>query len=150
MSNGHPFPSQGWADAFKDAVNANETYRKHGKPWTFGKVAMAVKAEPGKGIPEDAGFILDVHEGQCRGIEYREGMDAMNEAPFVIVADYQRWLTVIGGEVDPIKAMMEGKLKLVKGALPTMLRFVESSRALVNSATEVATDLDAPPERPTA
>ncbi len=150
MSNGHPFPSQAWADAFRDAVNQNEAYQKHGKPWTFGKVAMAVKAEPDKGIPDDAGFVLDVHQGECRGVDYVKGMDAMQEAPFIIVASYDRWLTVIAGDVDPIKAMMEGKLKLVKGALPTMLRFVESSRALVNSATEVATDLDAPPEPPSA
>ena len=147
---GHPFPSQSWADAFREAVNQNETYRKHGKPWTFGKVAMAVKATPDKGIPDDAGFVLDVHEGQCRGITYVRGLEAMEEAPFIIVAAYDRWLTVIRGEVDPIKAMMEGKLKLVKGSLPTMLRFVESSRALVNSATEVDTDLDASPEPPQA
>ncbi len=145
---GHPFPSRGWADAFRDAVNQNETYRKHGKPWTFGKVAMAVKATPERGIDDAMGFVLDVHQGECRGIEYVKGLGAMDAAPFVIVADYDRWLSVIRAEVDPIKAMMEGKLKLTKGALPTMLRFVESSRALVNSATAVDTDFDAAPQPP--
>ena len=143
---GHPFPSQAWTDAFAEAVNRNEAYQKHGKPWTFGSVAMVVKANADRGIPEDAGMILDVHEGQCRGAAYVKGMDAVQEAPFIIVADYDRWTQVIAGEVDPIKAMMEGKLKLVKGSLPTMLRFVESSRALVDSATEVDTDLSLPPE----
>ena len=61
-------------------------------------------------------------------------------SPFVIVAPYERWKKVIDGELDPIKAMMEGKLKMTKGHLPTMLRFVLSSRALVTSATDVATE----------
>ena len=43
------------------------------------------------------------------------------------------------GMHDPIKAMMQGKLKLTKGHLPTMLKYVESSRQLVVSATMVET-----------
>jgi hypothetical protein len=35
---------------------------------------------------------------------------------------------------------MEGKLKLTKGHLPTMIRFVESSRQLVMSASRVPTE----------
>ena len=143
---GHPFPSAAWTEAFAAAVEANERYRQHGKPWTFGKVAMVVKADARRGIEQDAAMILDVHEGRCRGAAYVKGMDAVGEAPFVIVADYDRWTQVIAGEVDPIKAMMEGKLKLTQGHLPTMLRFVESSRALVDSATRVDTDLTLPPE----
>lgn len=135
----HEFPSEEWTQAFAVAVNDNEDYRKHGKPWTYGAVAMVISKNPELGIEEDTGMILDVDQGVCRGTQYVKGMDAVQEAPFVIVAPYDRWKQVIRGEVDPIKAMMEGKLKMTKGHLPTMLRFVESSRALVVSATKVPT-----------
>jgi putative sterol carrier protein len=46
---------------------------------------------------------------------------------------------VIEGKLDPMKAMMEGKLKLSRGDLPTIIRFVEPSRALVASARKVPT-----------
>ena len=135
----HAFPSEEWTQAFAEAVNGNEDYRKHGKPWTYGSVAMVIAKDPALGIEEDTGMILDVDRGVCHGTRYVKGLDAVQEAPFVIVAPYERWKQVIRGEVDPIKAMMEGKLKMTKGHLPTMLRFVESSRALVVSATKVPT-----------
>ncbi|HJL01894.1 MAG TPA: SCP2 sterol-binding domain-containing protein [Polyangiaceae bacterium LLY-WYZ-15_(1-7)] len=135
----HEFPSQEWTDAFKDAVNANEDYRTHGKPWTFGAVAMVCEKDPSLGLDDDMAMYFDVHEGECRGATLSKGRASVEHAPFVIVAPYARWKEVINGEVDPIKAMMEGKLKMTKGHLPTMLRFVESSRALVVSATKVPT-----------
>ena len=60
----HPFPSEQWTTAYKDAVNANAAYRVAGKDWTFGPVAFVVSKEPEKGIPEDVGMILDVGGGE--------------------------------------------------------------------------------------
>jgi putative sterol carrier protein len=135
----HVFPSEEWVSAYKHAVNDNPAYREAGKPWTFGKVAMVVRADAAIGLHEDTGMILDVEAGTCRGTEFVKGMDAVQVAPFIIVAPYAQWKEVIEGKVDPIKAMMQGKLKLTKGHLPTMIRFVESSRQLVNSAVRVPT-----------
>jgi putative sterol carrier protein len=135
----HTFPSKEWTDAYADAVNANEKYREHGKAWTFGSVAMVIEADAKRGLTEDTGMILDVAEGTCRGTAYVHGMDAVAEAPFIIVASYDQWKEVLRGDLDPIKGMMQNKLRLTKGHLPTMLRFVESSRQLVVSASNVPT-----------
>jgi len=135
----HKFPSAEWTAAYKDALNANPAYRKAGKDWTHGAVAMVIKAEPSIGIERDVAMILDVHEGVCRETRYVSA-DQAQEAPFVIVADYARWKQVIQREIEPIKAMMQGKLKLTKGHLPTIVRYVESSRQLVESASQVATE----------
>ena len=61
------------------------------------------------------------------------------EAPFVIVADYARWKTVIKKELDPIKGMMQNKLKLTKGHMPTIVKYVQSSRELVETTSRVDT-----------
>lgn len=134
------FPSPEWTAAYRDAVDASEAYRTHGKPWTFGAVAFVVKADPSLGLPEEQSMLLDVHEGRCRGTTHFIGRAGVADAPFVVVADYARWKACLRGEIDPIKGMMEGKLKLEKGHLPTMLRFVESSRALVKAAQVVPTE----------
>lgn len=136
----HRFPSEEWTQAYKDAVNNNGAYRTAGKEWTFGSVAMVISKDPSLGIDDDVGMILDVSEGQCHGTEFVKGMHRVQGAPFIIVAPYSEWKTVITGGLDPIKGMMQGRLKLTKGHLPTMLRFVESSRQLVNSAAQVPTD----------
>jgi len=85
-------------------------------------------------------MVLDVHQGECRGARYVEGVQDPEDAAFVIVASYACWKDVIEGKLDPIKGMMEGKLKLTRGHLPTIIRFVESSRQLVVSACKVPTN----------
>ncbi len=121
------------------ALNNNPAYREVGKPWTFGSVAMIVRSDPANGLAQDAGIILDVHRGVCRGARFVAAIDDPVEAEFVIVASYARWKDVIEGKLDPIRGMMEGKLKLARGDLPTIIRFVEPSRMVVASASKVPT-----------
>ena len=135
----HRFPSKEWTDALKVALNNDRAYREVGKPWTFGSVAMIVRSDPANGVDRDAGMILDVHRGECRGARFVEEVDDAVEAEFVIVASYARWKEVIERKLDPIKGMMEGKLKLVRGHLPTIIRFVEPTRIVVASASKVPT-----------
>ena len=134
------FPSKEWTEALKVALNNDRAYREAGKPWTFGSVAMVVRSDPANGLEKDAGMILDVHQGECRGARFVEGVDDSVEAEFVIVASYARWKEVIERKLDPIRGMMEGKLKLVRGDLPTMIRFVEPARIVVASASKVPTE----------
>ena len=135
----HEFPSAAWTAAFKDAINANDVYAKHAADWTHGSVALVCSKEPALGIDDDVVMVLDTHQGRCREATYATGLGAADAAAFVIVAPYERWREVIGGTIDPIKGMMQGRLKLTKGHLPTMLKYVESSRALVTSAAKVPT-----------
>jgi putative sterol carrier protein len=133
------FPSPEWVAAYKDAINANLEYAKAGKDWTHGVVAMVVKAEPTLGIPEDLAMWLDVHEGRCRDCKLVSRQEADEKAPFVVVASYAQWKQVIKKEVDPTKALMQGKLKLAKGHMPTMVKYVNASKQLVESTTRVPT-----------
>ena len=132
------FPSPEWATAYKDALNSNPTYQTAGKDWTHGVVAMVVKADPALGIAEDTALWLDVNAGECRSCTLMPASQAQ-EAAFIIVADYARWKAVIKKELDPIKGMMQGKLKLTKGHMPTIVKYVQSSRELVETTSRVAT-----------
>jgi putative sterol carrier protein len=74
----------------------------------------------------------------CRDCKLVPSKDAQ-AAAFVIVADYARWKSVIRKELDPIKGMMQGKLKLTKGHMPTIVKYVNASRELVESTARVPT-----------
>lgn len=136
----HRFPSEEWAEAYKNALNHSKAYREACREWTFGNVAIIVQCDLSIGIEHDVGIIVDVHRGECRGAKFVECAGAPIDAGFVIAGSYQRWKDVIERGLDPIKALMEGKLKLRKGHLPTMIRFVESSRQLVATAARVPTE----------
>lgn len=135
----HRFPSAEWAEAYRTALNNNPAYRDAGKCWTFGTVAIIVRGDPAIGLPRDVGVVLDVHGGECHAAAFVEGIDCSEAAEFTFVASYTRWQEVIEGKLDPIKGLMEGKLKLGRGHLPTIIRFVEAARQLVVSASKVPT-----------
>lgn len=134
------FPSEAWTAAYRNAINQNRAYREAGTAWTFGSVAMVVVPDSAEAALQPAGMVLDVHQGECRTARYVEGDEDPKDAEFVIVAPYARWKDVIEGRLDPIKGMMDGKLRLTRGHLPTIIRFVESARQLVASASRVPTE----------
>ena len=90
----HVFPSAEWVAAYRDAINASEGYRRAGREWTHGVVAMVVKADPSLGIASDMAMMLDVHQGECRSATLVDGSES-STAAFVIVSDYPRWKSVL-------------------------------------------------------
>jgi putative sterol carrier protein len=136
----HLFPSDAWASAYQGAVNQNPQYKTAGKDWTHGKVALVVKADPSIDIAEDMAILLDVNAGSCHAATYMPGARAREGAAFAVEGPYDNWKTLIVENQDPIKALMQGRFKLTKGHLPTLIRYVESSKQLLASAQHVATE----------
>jgi putative sterol carrier protein len=132
------FPSAEWCAAYKDAINANANYAAAGRDWTHGAVAMVVSADPAIGIAQDTAMWLDVHQGRCNDCRLVSREEA-EKAAFVLVGSYARWKEVIRKLLDPTKGMMQNKLKLTKGHMPTMVKFVTASKELVESTTRVPT-----------
>ncbi len=131
------FPSAEWTKAYMDVLNADPGYKVAGAPWTAGALTFVVKAEPTVGLNEDVAFILDVHQGVCRDARIAS-MEEGAKQPFVITGSYAQWKSVIRKELDPVKAMMQGKLKL-KGNLPMIVRNVKAAQSLVENASKVDT-----------
>jgi putative sterol carrier protein len=132
------FPSAEWVAMYQEAINGNPAYKVGGANWDKGVVALICKAKPDFGLAEDTGIWLDLHKGVCREAKMVPAADAA-KAPFCITGEYARWKQVIRKELDPITGMLQGKLRL-KGDLPTIVRFVDASKALVESAGRVATE----------
>src|SRR5690242_13711541 len=94
------FPSEAWARAYAEAINQNPAYRKTAANWTEGAIALVCKPEPSVGITEPQAMVLDLEKGACKGVTYVTDPAQFMQTPFVIEATYERWKSVIRGEID--------------------------------------------------
>lgn len=138
------FPSDEWIAIYRDRINASADYREAAATWE-GAISFVFEAEPDRGVPEDLWAILDLWHGECREARMLSAEDGAR-APFVLRAPYSRWKDVLRGDLDPVKGMMQGKLK-VQGDLATIVRYVRAANELVHLTMEVPTTFR--DERPT-
>lgn len=132
------YPSKEWLELYVEQINSSKEYEEAATTWE-GDVTFCFQGEPDKGVPEDIYAWLDLWHGKCREGKYDVPTEDGENAKFVIKAPYSRWKEVIRKELDPIKGMMQGKLKLT-GDLPTIVRYVKASNELVNLAAKVPTE----------
>ena len=131
------FPSEEWMRIYADLINGSQEYREAAASWED-PISFVVEAEPDKGVGEDAWARLDLWRGECRSAGMVSALEGAS-APLVIRAPYTRWKQVLRGELDPIKGMMQGKLK-VQGNLPTIVRYVRAANELVHLTSLVPTE----------
>ena len=131
------FPSAEWLDEYVVRINQSKEYQEAAATWE-GDVAYVFEAEPDKNVPDELWAWLDLWHGECRQGKLVDAAEG-EKAKFIIRAPYSRWKEVINKELDPVKGMMQGKLKLTKGHMPTMVKYVNASKQLVESTSRVAT-----------
>ena len=123
-----------WADAFKSEINASPKYRAAAEKWE-GTVGLVVLAEPDKNVPEDQGIFLDLWHGEAREVRIVSRAKA-EEADYAITASYSRWKQVATKQLDPIKGIVLGRLKL-RGNFAVLVRYTKASQELTECTTRV-------------
>src|SRR5215470_5814318 len=131
------FASQPWFEAFAEQINASAHYREAAADWE-GDIAFRIMAEPDRNVPADLYGYLDLWHGACRSGKVIDATEAA-AAAYTIAAPFSRWKDVVEGDLDPIKGMMQGKLR-VRGDLPTIVRYVKAANELVRLTGRVDTD----------
>lgn len=127
-----------WIAAFESELQGDAEYTKAGKGWE-GAVALHILADPDIGLAEDSWLLLDLHDGVCRSIKAVSPAEG-EAAPYIISGRYPSWKQVLLKELGPVKGMMTGKLKLVKGSLGNITRYLKATQVIVESATRVDTE----------
>jgi putative sterol carrier protein len=130
------FPTDPWFQELITRINGSHEYREAAVDWE-GDIAFVIEAEPDRGVPEDVWGLLDLWHGECRGgglIDAERGA----RAQYTLRAPYSRWKEVVRGELDPIKGMMQGKLRVL-GDLPAIVRQVRAANELVELTLQVDT-----------
>ena len=125
-----------WIDAYRGQVRESPSYRKAAATWE-GDITLVIQEDASRAFPSDLYVYMDLRHGECRDIRLVDA-DAGNKAKFIITGGYARWKQVIRGELEPIKALMQGKLRL-KGNLAYIVRYVAAAKELVSCTTQVPT-----------
>lgn len=128
------WPGEEWMAEYRDLINQSAEYREAAHDWE-GVVVYHFQAEPDKGLGEDVYGWFDLWHGECRDAKQVPAEDAL-KAEFVVSAPYSRWKQVIRKELEPMRAVMQGHLKL-KGDLPKAVRYTKASMVLQDIATKV-------------
>lgn len=126
--------SDEWVNRFREAVQESPSYKQAAKTWE-GDLTLVIQADPQGGIESDLYLYMDLWHGDCRDMRL-VSKEKGEKAKFVITGAYDRWKQVAKGELEPIKGMMQGKLKL-KGDLPYIVRYVQAAKELVTCTSKI-------------
>jgi len=137
------FLSVAWAGELQQRINSSEKYRTAGAKWEGG-VGLLVR---GEGVP--VGVALDLSGGVCHGAKpIASGVP--EELRLVLEGDLATWKLLLGGGMEPVSAVLRGKLKLVRGSLTELLPQAEGAKQLLLAAREIETRFrdESAPESP--
>lgn len=124
-----------WAQACCRALNDSGAYRDSAATWE-GAIVLAMSADPAQGVADDRAVYIDAHRGACRGARVATEEET-GSAPFVFRADPATWKRLLAGHVEPVSAVMQGKLRLVRGNLFTLAKYAQAAKDMVAAAATV-------------
>jgi len=129
------FPSMEWAEALKEVINSDPEIREAGKDLEADAVLVI---EPGGGLKER--FIVYV-KGSGGVIEEVRQLQSPDEVPakFVTSAEYPVWKSIIKGELDGVKALLMGKIKL-KGDMKEVIKRAKDQQLMMKALSKVKTE----------
>jgi putative sterol carrier protein len=129
--------SEAWAREWCRILNDSDAYRQAGAAWT-GAIALVLDADPARGVTAPRAVHLDLAGGSCQ--EARATSGAVPAAtPTVIGASPEIWRRVLAGDIDPLFAIMGGRLQLRSGSLAGLMPHARGAKELVACAREVPT-----------
>lgn len=124
-----------WAAACCRAIDASAQFRSAAAEWEDA-VVLVMTADAGTGVPRERAYFLDLWRGRCRGV-HAATPEEMRETPYVLAASPDAWRRILGGQLEPVAALMTGKLRLLRGNLFSLARHASAAKALVEAAGEV-------------
>jgi putative sterol carrier protein len=129
------FPSEGWAVAFRDALNANPDYAEAAKAWE-GDFLLTVLPEPD--YPRGLAIHLELAHGTCTSARFVTDPTQVR-SEFVVESTRGNWERLLRGEIDPIQGIMSGTFRL-KGNMLKAMRFQRAAKEMLDTAARVPRD----------
>lgn len=127
------FLTEEWVQQIPQAINTNASYQKAAKSISD-RMAFIVKGKHPAADGDETHFFLEIKNGKC--------VDAAREkrtkADFFLTGSYDNWKAVLQGEMDVIKAVTAGRIKM-KGSMLRMLKNAIPTAKLVGCFQTVPT-----------
>ena len=133
--------SAGWAEAWREALNANETYRRAAAAWE-GAVALVMHPDASSGVRERRAVYLEPFRGGCRAARVASEAD-LAAAEYVFEAEAGVWRDLLTSGGSPFMALITGRLALTRGRLSALLPFAAAANELMATALHVRSEFPA-------
>jgi putative sterol carrier protein len=126
-----------WVGEWEKYIQNDEKYKAVAIPDWEHPIVIHLQKNPAFGVDQDIYVKMDLwHNGACRSIRFIPSTAVGQPGHFVITGTIERWIAVGRKQLDVVKGMMQGKLKL-KGDLPSIVKAVKASVRLVETVGEV-------------
>lgn len=126
-----------WVKEWEKLLQNDVKYKELALPNWENAIVIHILKAPQFGIDNDIYVKMDLwHNGEVRSIRYIPPSEVSKPGNFEITGTIDRWLAVGRKQLDVVKGMMQGKLKL-KGDLPTIVKAVKASVRIVETVGEV-------------
>ncbi|TKJ23535.1 MAG: sterol carrier protein [Promethearchaeota archaeon Loki_b32] len=120
--------SEEWVEAFGKAINENPDYKPSALTW---EGDMLLVIEPSGKLDHEVRVFIGLHHGECTGTRLvPEGEEIETES--TMAGPYDNFVAVTKKEIDPIRAIMAGKLRL-EGDMAKLMRNTKAALEIVNS-----------------
>jgi putative sterol carrier protein len=126
------FPSAEWAAAYQKALNANPAYKDAAQAWV-GDILLRI--QPTTADAPAPGVHLALAHGECSAATYHPDSRSV-ASEFVYEGTRENWERLLKGDVDPVKAILDGTFR-IKGNLAKAMRFTRAAKELVETAAHV-------------
>ncbi len=125
-----------WIATYEKLIQNDAEYRKLAQGWE-GSVIIHIEAAPDVGLDDGMYLLIDLWHGDCRSVRLVP-TQAGEDGDYVLTAAYDRWKQVMTKDLDVVKGLMQGKIKL-KGHLPTIVRYNKAAVRLVDLVATIPT-----------
>jgi len=132
------FPSDEWTKTLMDRLNDSAAYAEIARNWE-GDLTFQVE-NPDQSVTV---LYLDLWHGKCRQAFLVKPEDQPHLTPaFRLSAPLENFIKVLRGELDPVQAMITGKVKvqgnmvMLMKNIPTVIEFVRTCRGIETEFAE--------------
>jgi putative sterol carrier protein len=131
------FASPEWIESWVSLANNDTQFTASAAAWE-GSVGITVEADVAAGVPEDLFLRLEGRHGQLQDFAIGNDKSTLEGTKFVLRAPYVEWKRVIQQELQPIKGIAQGRIK-IRGHLPEILKWTRSIVILAELAGRLET-----------
>jgi len=124
-----------WVKAFGNALNENPNYKPSALTW---EGDMLLVIEPSGKLDHEVRVFLGLFHGECTEARLvKEGEEV--ETEYIMAGPYVNFVKVMKKEIDPIRAIMAGQLRL-EGNMATLMRHTKAAQEIIESLGMFKTD----------
>lgn len=129
------YPSDEWIKELDRICNADPEFKAAAGTFS-GKFIFQIEKEAGK-LDETAFLSVKVEDGVSSEARALASLDECPDADYIVTGKYSAWKNVVQAKLEPLRAIMTRKLKLIKGSQLKILKEVKLTLKIMNNCVKV-------------